>query len=627
MSEEGSDMPSRICQLVAALAACVVVISCPAYGSVELAHLNNLKGTVHTPAGPLPVWYIYAEPTPAGYRPVGAAGEGVACVDDVARALLVYVSHFELTGDASSLAHARDAVRFLAALRRDDGTYVNFIHADGTLNETGPTSRPGVNWWMARAMWGLARARYVFTDADPAYAAYLDELLRPSVDRLMAEVPLRPGQPPEPRIVGGGADVSAIFLLAVSWLYLVEPDPALEPVAAALARGLLEARSGSASDPPYGVVMPNPGSPSVWTGWGHHALEALALAGAVFGNAAWLEAAADIAHSFATYLVAGPGALAAQGPAPIPYPQIAYDVAPLVRGLVTLYEATGSDLYADLAFLAGSWLYDNNPANERMFLPETGAVYDGIDGDGWHAPGRVNYNAGAESTVEGLSILLALEKLQGQGMLASADLRYVDGAGPIVVEAEEYERPGFGWITLRQAAHLDGSRPSGGAYVLLQDGSEIALPVAAPPGTYRVHLIHGGARTRAATVYIVSASGQVLEAAVPRSRTGDRLLATDLGLLQLDKAGRRLHIFVADGTLAVDAVLLHPEVLWRRLRGADRKVLVLRSMADGARRFGLPGAADAVQVHDAQGRPVPWDGETGHIELPPLGFAIAVYER
>src|SRR5690606_17379773 len=168
-------------------------------------------------------------------------------------------------------------------------------------------------------------------DADPAYAAYLDELLRPSVDRLMAEVPLRPGQPPEPRIVGGRAAVSAIFLLAVSWLYLVEPDPALESVAAALARGLLEARSGSASDPPYGVVMPNPGSPSVWTGWGHHALEALALAGAVFGNAAWLEAAADIAHSFATYLVAGPGALAAQGPAPIPYPQIAYDVAPLVR--------------------------------------------------------------------------------------------------------------------------------------------------------------------------------------------------------------------------------------------------------------------------------------------------------
>ena len=261
-----------------------------------------------------------------------------------------------------------------------------------------------------------------------------------------------------------------------------------------VACGLLEARSAALGS----SVRRRHAEP--WlsqrlTGWGHHALEALALAGAVFGNAAWLEAAADIAHSFATYLVAGPGR-SRQGPAPIPYPQIAYDVAPLVRGLVTLYEATGSDLYADLAFLASSWLYGNNPANERMFLPETGAVYDGIDGDGWHAPGRVNYNAGAESTVEGLSILLALEKLQGQGMLASADLRYVDGAGPIVVEAEEYERPGFGWITLRQAAHLDGSRPSGGAYVLLQDGSEIALPVAAPPGTYRVHLIHGGARTR-----------------------------------------------------------------------------------------------------------------------------------
>ena len=61
-------MPSRICQLVAALAACVVVISCPAYGSVELAHLNNLKGTVHTP-GPASSMVYYAEPTPAGTVP------------------------------------------------------------------------------------------------------------------------------------------------------------------------------------------------------------------------------------------------------------------------------------------------------------------------------------------------------------------------------------------------------------------------------------------------------------------------------------------------------------------------------------------------------------------------------
>lgn len=614
-------------QAIILILAWSLVASLPAAaGAISLEHLNYLKGTVLTPEGPLPVWYIYAEPTPSGYRPIGAPGEGIACVDDVARALLVYLDHYELTGDTSSLEHARDAVRFLAALRRDDGTYVNFIHADGTLNLTGPTSRPGVNWWMARAMWGLARAMHVFAPIDPEYAAYLGELLGPSVDKLLAEVQVRPGEPPLPRIIGGGADVSAIFLLAISWLYRTAPDPALADAAVSLAQGLIAGRSGSALHPPYGVVMPNPGAPSVWTAWGHHGPEALALAGSVFENSVWLEAATDIAHSFATYVTAGPGALAAQGPAPILYPQIAYDQAPLVRGLVTLYEATGSDLYADLAFLVGSWFYGNNPAGAPMFLPATGAVYDGIDGAGWSALGRVNYSAGAESTIEGLSLQLALSRLPGTGMLHSANLRYVAGAGPIIVEAEDYHRPGFGWIAVRRAEHVDGSRASGGMYVLLQDGAQIGLQITAPPGTYRVHLIHGGARTSPATVYVVTESEQIKTVAVARSVIGDRLQATDLGLLQLDQTETELYIIVEGGTLVVDAVLMHPTVTWRRLQGHSQEVVMVRNMTDQTQTFTYGTAPDAVRMYTAQGRPIPTDAGTGQITLPPLGFAIATFE-
>lgn len=619
------------CAAILALSAAAVAGPAP---DIPLAHLNALKGTVNTPEGPLPIWHVYAEPSPDGYRPVEAAGEGIACVDDASRALLVYLDHYELTGDPASLAHARDAVRFLAYMRQADGTYANFVLADGSPNLTGSTSRPGVNWWMARAMWGLARAKAVFSDGDPEFAAYVDGLLAPSLGMLKAAALPSGRTAPKPRLVGGGADVTAIFLLAVSWLQIAEPSDELMPIASALAQGLLGARAGDAANPPYGAVMPNPGAPAVWTAWGHHAVEALALAGGAFGVPEWTQAAAGIAHSLATYLAAGPGALAGQGPAPLRYPQIAYSQAPLVRGLVTLYEATGSDLYADLAYLAASWLYGNNPANAPMFEPATGVVYDGIDGDGWTAPGRINYNSGAESTIEGLSMLLALARLPGTGLLSGAALRYVDGSGPLVVEAEDYLRPGFGPVDVRRTDNADGSRPSGGRYAVLHAGSQITLNAAVPPGTYRVHLVHGGARTTPAAVYVVAEDALIATLTVGRSEAGDRLRATDLGLWEWDETTDRLHIIAEGGSLAVDAVLLHPAVMWRRLQGEGLEVIAVRNMTKEAQKVALENelrleasSVARVRIYDRDGKLVAAHTNGGAFVLPALGFALAVLDR
>jgi len=396
--------------------------------AISLDHLNHLKTTIETPSGPLAVWYVYAEPTALGYRLVEAAGEGVACVDDVARALIVYLEHYELTGDSASLASARDAVRFLAYMRQDDGTYANFIFADGSLNLTGPTSRPGVNWWMARAMWGLAKAYSVFRTVDSDYAEYIAGLLAPSLARLEAEVRAkqRPEAPVQAVIAGGGADVSAIFLMAVSHLALAAPDKEqgarLREIATALALGLRQFQAGDAGTPPYRAVMPNPGAPAVWTGWGSHGMEALALAAIAFQEPRWLSWAAEIAHALGTYLAAGPAALAAQSPAPVLLPQIAYGQSPLVRGLALLHEASANPLYSDLALLAASWLFGNNPAGERIYDAASGRTYDGIDGGPWQARARVNYNSGAESTIEGLSILLSLARMRPNGLLRTAEL-------------------------------------------------------------------------------------------------------------------------------------------------------------------------------------------------------------
>lgn len=614
---------------------------------LSLDHLNLLKDVIETPAGPLPVWYIYATPSARGYTPVEAPGEGIACVDDVARALIVYLEHYELTGDPDSLAHARDAITFLAYMRQDDGTYANFVDRHGHRNLTGITSRPGINWWMARAMWGLAKARVVFASVDPQYARWIDELLRPSVDLLAQAVQnATQGDPTQPAVIGGGNDVSAIFLMAISLLYSADPilakaDPGqsghpadsstLEQIATALALGLRQAQSGDAGTPPYRAVSPNPGAPAVWTGWGSHGMEALAMAGLIFNRPEWISWAAETAHALGSYLAAGPGALAAQGPAPIRFPQIAYDQSPLVRGLEWLHRATGKPLYSDLAFLGASWLFGNNPAHEPMHHLASGRTYDGIDGEGWDLPGRINYSSGAESTIEGLSILLALNRIEANGLIRTPALSRPRGEGPYVIEAETYLRPAYGRIETRRQDHLAGSRPSGDGFIIVHDGSELTLPL--PPsslraGRYRIDLVHGSSRSNPATLYVLSGEEVLGLIHVGRDARGDRLRTTYVGEFPgqspVDNPPASLRIYVEGGPLVVDAVVLHPVVMWRRLESPDGDMIALRNMTDEPQPFSLPRAdiegsiRAQVRLYDRHGI----DVEDAGLTLPPYGFGF-----
>jgi hypothetical protein len=52
-----------------------------------------------------------------------------------------------------------------------------------------------------------------------------------------------------------------------------------------------------------------------------------------------------------------------------------------------------------------SWLFGNNPVGQIMYDHETGRCYDGINN-----AEEINQNAGAESTIEALLILLELER-------------------------------------------------------------------------------------------------------------------------------------------------------------------------------------------------------------------------
>ena len=104
----------------------------------------------------------------------------------------------------------------------------------------------------------------------------------------------------------------------------------------------------------------------------------------------------------------------------------------LVQTYAALYRATGDEKYARYGGLAASWYFGNNMAGAQMYFPDSGHVYDGINGPvSW----RVNRNSGAESTIEGLMSLIAIADIP-----QAVDLLHVEaGRAAISIKSCEAE--------------------------------------------------------------------------------------------------------------------------------------------------------------------------------------------
>jgi hypothetical protein len=115
-------------------------------GDVNLTHLNFLVEDVDIAGQPMAITHIYSEYP--RYEWVDASGEGIAAVDDAARAALVYLDDYEYTHDSASLDKARRLLNFVLYMQAEDGQFYNFIlDRAGTINQTGNTSFKTSGWW------------------------------------------------------------------------------------------------------------------------------------------------------------------------------------------------------------------------------------------------------------------------------------------------------------------------------------------------------------------------------------------------------------------------------------------------------------------------------------------------
>lgn len=442
---------------------------------LDLGHLEFLRDEFDIEGSVEAGYWIYADRQPDGsYRHAQAPGEGVTCVDDVARAAILYLRLFEKSADESHYLKAREALDFLLAMQDVDGDFFNFIFADGKINRNGPTSRKGGNWWTARGLWALSTGAWVLSQRDPSYSM---ELARAShkAFRVLLNYE-RDG------LIQGYTDISSVALLGAVELYRISND--LE-VLNFIKRcsGSLRSKLITDNDSIFrGLVDENAPQENVphWHGWGSRQLEALAMTALALEDDEMLGLAADAFKDGAMLLLSAGPVYSLSGFVQL-FPQIAYAAEAAISTGYTLFSITNDREIATITALLGSWFIGLNSLGQSMIGPN-GEGYDGMEFS------HINRNAGAESTI---SMLLSLERLS---RLPDEYEKYFSGTIELLTPAKVIEAEAMR-TGLSEVDTFQGTGISGNASLKVSGVFSLRESVALPPVPYSAFAGVGNVQT------------------------------------------------------------------------------------------------------------------------------------
>jgi hypothetical protein len=302
---------------------------------------------------------IYARDDGAHLSARESGEEGVACIDDAARALVLWCDLWERTHSPVARQWVDGLLAFCRWMQRPDGRFLNFVlDWDGAPNVDGITSRPdGASFWHARGARAMAKVWRVFGDQQ-ARTDY------ERAQRWFDESPV-------------ASDVRAVQILAA-----LDAGTDADAIARWCA-DLVAQRNGDVLMDSHDATAPHL--------WGHIQEGVLAVAAMAVGRADLLEIARRSADAYLVPLIAGGFDLPTVQP---------YGVASAAFALDRLDEATGDGRYAAATRDARAWFDGRNPAGRPVYDRDSGRVADGIDN------GRINPHSGAESNILGAQTFL-----------------------------------------------------------------------------------------------------------------------------------------------------------------------------------------------------------------------------
>lgn len=645
----------------------------PAATLTNLDHLDALGTQVSPPAQAdhttyrldqqpsLGVLWTYAEPSGDGWRLVGGGayhpetdtwGQGAFNADDIARAAVVYLRHWRLTGATSSRDRAYQLLRGLTYLQTSSGpnagNVVLWMQPDGTLNRSAdPKDSPdpsdsGPSYWLARTIWALGEGYADFAGEDAGFASFLKQRLDLAIDALDRQVLVRygqhldiDGQATPAWLVVDGADASSEAVLGLAAYLKAGGTPQARTALQQLSEGIADLSDGDPRAWPYGAIRPWALSRSIWHGWGAQMPGALARASGALGEGGLLGVAARDSFSFDPWMLTSGGPDNGRLPDRIDRSQIAYGADARLESLLSVADTTsdaGARRGAErLAGIMGAWYFGANPAGRPMYDPATGVTFDGINGDG-----AINHNSGAESTIHGLLSMLALDQHPSVAAAATGLTSIGERVGTTTVEAERASFSGPAQAVVPDSLWTGESQYGGTGYAALGDGGRAVLDLPPHPRSVVVPVVDLRPGSSAVTTFSTE------DGALGSVRSGDigaqgdspapgallpRTLPTSIGP-DVDRLVASTSAAGSD-TARLDAVMLEPVVSRLVLVGEGRATALLSSRSTRVEHVtvDLAGSGVAtVESYDATGRLVSTSTQRGQqvpVAVPAGGFAVA----
>lgn len=357
--------------------------------------------------------HIYAEAP--DYQPVEAKGEGISCVDDVGRFMEVLETEILVYNDKRLIPIAIGMTNFLIYMSRDDGLWYNFLLHDGKINKTHQNSVAEFGWWAIRGLRGLAAAYCIFKES-PKDSVLLEKITNriksadSHIQEALQKYPSRNITPLGQRpawLVKDVPDINSELLIALTKLHRTEDFDYSEAIQK-ISKGLIEYQYCAKNHDLDGMYFC---WKNIWHNWGNNQAYALLEAFKITGDSTLFYSVKTWADSFIPFLIENnlPRKITLnlkQTYKKVDFPQIAYGVNSLYRGMKSFADITDSNIYKENAESVFGWFTGQNMARIPMYDPETGRCFDGINGDL-----SVNLNSGAESTIECLLAILKRGKI------------------------------------------------------------------------------------------------------------------------------------------------------------------------------------------------------------------------
>ncbi len=396
-----------------------VIVTAPVERNVNLKHFNHLYKEIDFKGKKAAMVCIYSE-FPA-YEPLEDPDEGISCVDDVARAVIMLTEYVEVYGnDANSLDKIKKMTEFVLSMQNENGYFNNFIFWDKTVNTWHQTSVAQLNWWSLRALWGL-EAAYPLLKSDADMKHRIEQSVLKLKTNIRRDLPINslttesingietPTWLPQKY----AADQAAILIIGLLKNYERTSDNDNLVMIDALAKGIIILQKGDTDRYPYNAFL---SYKNQWHAYGNDQANALLKAGKVLNKKDYIDSALKEIDSFYPKLLQSGFAegffIKAVGSdfaeiSRTKFPQIAYGIRPMVSATAEAYGYSKNNNHLTLAKNFASWLSGSNDAGIAIYNRDSGICFDGIV-----SASQVNKNSGAESTIESLLILLEMEKLK-----------------------------------------------------------------------------------------------------------------------------------------------------------------------------------------------------------------------